>query len=42
VIPCRPLGYQNNEVVLDNDDAAVSFAGIWTNSGATNASFTLC
>ena len=24
VIPCRPLGYQNNEVVVDNDDAAVS------------------
>lgn len=36
VIPCRPLGYQTNEVVLDNDDAAVSFAGIWSDSGATS------
>ncbi len=36
VIPCRPLGYQNNEVVLDNDDVGVSFAGTWTNSSATS------
>ncbi len=36
VIPCRPLGYQNNEVVIDNDDAAVSYAGSWTDSTATS------
>lgn len=28
----RPLGQQTNEVVLDNDDPAVSFAGTWSNS----------
>jgi hypothetical protein len=42
VIPCWPLGYQNNEVVLDENDTAVSFAGTCTNSVATNAPFTLC
>ena len=31
----RPLGQQTNEVVLDNDDAGVAFAGFWTDSGAT-------
>ncbi|HOX55590.1 MAG TPA: immunoglobulin domain-containing protein [Candidatus Paceibacterota bacterium] len=36
VIPCRPLGYQNNEVVLDNDATSVAFAGTWFNSLATN------
>jgi len=36
VIPCRPLGYQTNEVVLDNDDAAVKFDGTWFNSTATS------
>ncbi|MFO1487756.1 MAG: fibronectin type III domain-containing protein [Verrucomicrobiota bacterium] len=29
----RPLGQQTNEVVLDNDDTAVTFAGSWSNSG---------
>jgi hypothetical protein len=29
----RPLGQQTNEVVIDNDDAAVTFAGTWNNSG---------
>jgi hypothetical protein len=36
VIPCRALGFQTNEVVLDNDDAGVSFSGAWTASSATN------
>ena len=29
VVSFRPLGHQTNEVVLDNDDAAVTFAGSW-------------
>jgi hypothetical protein len=32
VISMRPLGQQTNEVVLDNDDAGVVFAGTWFNS----------
>ncbi|HKQ39904.1 MAG TPA: hypothetical protein VJ063_17635 [Verrucomicrobiae bacterium] len=35
VVPFRPLGYQTNEVVLDNDSPAVTFAGPWSNSSAT-------
>lgn len=35
VVPLRPLGQQPNEVVLDNDDAAVTFAGIWSSSTST-------
>ena len=35
VVPFRPLGQQNNEVVLDNDDAAVTFAGTWSSSTST-------
>lgn len=31
----RPLGQQTNEVVLDNDDAGVTFAGSWGNSSST-------
>ena len=31
----RPLGQQTNEVVLDNDDAGVTFAGSWTDSTST-------
>jgi len=31
----RPLGHQTNEVILDNDDAAVTFAGTWNNSSQT-------
>src|SRR5688572_15711710 len=27
VVPFRPLGYQTNEVVLDNDSPGVSFVG---------------
>ncbi len=30
----RPLGQQTNEVVIDNDDAAVTFAGTWGSSGS--------
>jgi len=35
VVPLRPIGNQTNEVVLDNDDAAVSFSGSWASSSAT-------
>lgn len=42
VIPCGPLGYQNNEVVIDNDDPAVSFVGTWTDRATIHASTTLC
>ncbi len=34
VVSMRPLGRQTNEVILDNDDAAVTFAGTWGNSGS--------
>jgi len=36
VIPFRPIGNQTNEVVLDNDDANVTFSGAWSNSTFTN------
>ena len=35
VVSMRPLGHQNNEVVLDNDDAGVVFAGSWSDSTST-------
>ena len=35
VVPMRPLGNQTNEVVLDNDDAAVTFTGTWSDSSST-------
>ena len=35
VASMRPLGQQTNEAVLDNDDAAVTFAGTWSNSTST-------
>lgn len=35
VVPFRPLGYQTNEVVLDNNDAGVSYAGTWYDSGSS-------
>ena len=35
VVPMRPLGQQTNEVVLDNDDAGVSYSGSWSDSSAT-------
>ena len=35
VVSLRPLGQQTNEVVLDNDDAGVVFAGTWFDSAST-------
>ena len=35
VVAMRPIGFQTNEVVLDNDSAGVTFAGFWTNSTST-------
>jgi len=35
VVTFRPIGFQSNEVVLDNDDPGVTFAGTWSNSVAT-------
>jgi hypothetical protein len=35
VVPMRPIGHQTNQVVLDNDSAAVTFSGNWTNSLST-------
>ncbi|MFV2066004.1 MAG: hypothetical protein ACC645_03420, partial [Pirellulales bacterium] len=35
VVPLRPVGYQTNEVVLDNDDAQVSFSGAWSDSSSS-------
>lgn len=32
VVSMRPLGQQTNEVILDNDDAGVTFVGPWSNS----------
>ena len=34
VVPLRPVGHQPAEVVLDNDDAGVSFTGPWSVSSA--------
>lgn len=31
-MPLRPVGYQPNEVVLDNVDVGVTFTGAWSNS----------
>jgi hypothetical protein len=36
VVSMRPLGQQTNEVVLDNDDPGVTFAGSWSDSTSTN------
>src|SRR3954452_19449129 len=30
VVPLRPVGDQTNEVVLDNDDAGITFVGDWS------------
>jgi hypothetical protein len=35
VVPFRPLGYQVNEVVLDNGSAQVAYSGGWTTSTST-------
>jgi hypothetical protein len=34
VVPMRPVGYQTNEVVLDNVDPAVTWSGAWTDSAS--------
>lgn len=34
VVPMRPIGRQTNEVVLDNDDAGVSYSGAWSDSSS--------
>lgn len=35
IVPMRPVGYQTNEVVVDNTSAAASFQGNWFNSFST-------
>ncbi len=35
VVPLRPVGYQPNEVIVDNDDPGVTFVGNWTVSNAS-------
>jgi len=35
VVPSRPVGYQNIEVVIDNDDPEVTFTGAWTDSAGS-------
>ncbi len=35
VVSMRPLGHQTNEVILDNDDIGVTFAGSWSDSSQT-------
>jgi hypothetical protein len=37
IVPTRPVGYQPNEVVMDNTSAGVTFTGTWTNGGANLA-----
>ncbi|QEG36476.1 golvesin C-terminal-like domain-containing protein [Bythopirellula goksoeyrii] len=34
VVPLRPVGHQPNEIILDNDDAEVTFSGAWSDSSA--------
>lgn len=36
VVPLRPFGIQEREVVIDNDDPECTFAGSWTDSTATH------
>ena len=36
VVPFRAVGFQTNEVVLDNDDLGVTWSGSWSNSSFTN------
>ena len=35
VVPMRPVGYQTNEVVIDNVDPAVTWSGAWADSLST-------
>lgn len=37
VVPVRPIGHQKNEVVIDQDDAAVTYTGTWANMSQTPA-----
>ncbi len=32
IVPLRPIGHQTNEVIIDNDDAEVTYVGSWGNS----------
>ena len=32
IVPMRPVGYQTNEVILDNNSPAVTWQGNWFNS----------
>jgi hypothetical protein len=46
IAPTRPVGFQPNEVVMDNTSAGVTFTGTWSNggggvSGATATFFSL-
>lgn len=34
VVPLRPVGYQNNEVVMDNNSAGVTRTGTWNDSSS--------
>lgn len=34
VVAFRPVGYQTEEIVIDQDDPQVTFTGIWSNSGS--------
>ena len=35
VVPFRPLGYQTNEVILDNADSGAEYAGTWYDSASS-------
>jgi len=35
VVPFRPVGWQSTEIVLDNDDPGVTFAGSWSDGSAS-------
>ena len=35
VVPLRPTGWQPIEIVLDNDDAGVTFTGAWSNGSSS-------
>jgi hypothetical protein len=36
VVPFRPVGWQDIEIVLDNDDPGVTYTGTWTDSTSTS------
>jgi hypothetical protein len=39
VVPLRPVGYQTNEVLLDNTDASVTFVGKWADASHAQVYF---